>query len=221
MAKDIQYKCPDGSEASGYLASADGSTAGIIVIQEWWGLNDQIRAVANRYAQASFTALAPDLYHGRVTTEEDEASHLMEGLDWVGATEQEVRGAAQHLKDQGNTKVGVLGFCMGGALTVIAAVKVQEVDAAVCFYGIPPTDAADPAGTRIPFQGHFATEDQWCTPALVNDLEASLKTSGCEYEVFRYQAEHGFFNADRPSVHDPAATALAWDRSVAFLRAHL
>lgn len=212
MAKDIQYKCPDGSEASGYLASADGSTAAIIVIQEWWGLNDQIRQVADRYAQAGFTALAPDLYHGRITTQEDEASHLMEGLDWVGATEQEVRGAAQHLKDRGNIKVGVLGFCMGGALTVIAA---------VCFYGIPPKDAADPAGTRIPFQGHFATEDQWCTPALVNDLEASLETSGCEYEIFRYQADHAFFNADRPSVHDPAATELAWDRSVAFLRTHL
>lgn len=221
MAKDIQYQCPDGSEASGYLAAADSSTGGIIVIQEWWGLNDQIRTVADRYAQAGFTALAPDLFHGRVTTEEDEANHLMAGLDWVGATEQEVRGAAQHLKGQGNTKVGVLGFCMGGALTVIAAVKVQEVDAAVCFYGIPPADAADPANTRIPFQGHFATEDQWCTPALVDDLEASLKTSGCKYEVFRYQADHAFFNADRPSVYNAAAAALAWERSVAFLRAHI
>ena len=110
MGEMIEFDCPDGSTADGYLAEAPGSRSGVVVIQEWWGLNDQIKGTADRFAEAGFTALAPDLYHGRVTQEPDEANHMMEGLDWVGATEVEIHDACRKLKESCD-KVGVTGFC--------------------------------------------------------------------------------------------------------------
>jgi len=120
-------------------------------------------------------ALAPDLYKGRLTAEPDEANHLMTGLDFADATQQDLRGAAQHLQTQSG-KVAVMGYCMGGALTIAAAVHIPEFTAGVCFYGIPPKALADPARIRVPLQGHFANKDDWCTPAAVDDLEKTLKT---------------------------------------------
>jgi carboxymethylenebutenolidase len=191
-----------------------------VVIQEWWGLNDQIRGVCDRFAAAGFNALAPDLYQGRVTTSPDEANHLMTGLDWVGATEQDVRGAVQYLKSRGG-RVAVMGFCMGGALTLIAGVKIPELDAGVCFYGIPPTEVADPQHIAVPLQGHFANQDDWCTPPAVNALEATLKAAGVNHELFRYEAQHGFFNEQRPEVYNAEASQQAWERMRRFLNAHL
>ena len=119
MADTITYRCPGGGIGRGYLAEAQGARAGVVVWQEWWGLNDQIRGVAARVADAGFTALAPDRYDGRVTGDADEANPLMQGLDWVGATNEEVEGAVRRLKES-LPGVAVIGFCMGGALTVIA-----------------------------------------------------------------------------------------------------
>jgi len=205
---------------SGYLAQASGSAKYVVVIQEWWGLNEQIRGVCERFAAAGFNALAPDLYKGRVTSNPDEANHMMSGLDWVGATEQDVRGAVQYLKTRGG-RTAVMGFCMGGALTIIAGVKIPDLDAAVCFYGIPPAEAADPKALRVPWQGHFANQDDWCTPAAVNALETTLKEAKVSHELFRYDAQHGFFNEQRPDIHDAAASQLAWERTLRFLNAHL
>jgi len=220
MGETVQYKTPQGGNVSGYLATATGSTKHVVVIQEWWGLNDQIRGVCDRFAAAGLNALAPDLYQGRVTANPDEANHLMNGLDWVGATEQDVRGAVQYLKARGG-RAAVMGFCMGGALTIIAGVKIPELDAGVCFYGIPPVEAADPQRLTIPLQGHFANQDDWCTPQAVNALEVTLKAAGVKHELFRYEAQHGFFNEQRPDVHDAAASAQAWERTLRFLNAHL
>jgi carboxymethylenebutenolidase len=219
MGATIKFRCPDGGEASGYLAEADGARAGVVVIQEWWGLNDQIKGVEERFAAAGFTALAPDLYDGRVTSEPDEANHLMTGLDWVGATEVEVRGALQYLKAR-LEKAAVMGFCMGGALAVIAAAKLTECDAAVCYYGIPPKEQADPAEVRVPFQGHFANNDDWCTPAAVDAFEAALEGTGVTQEIHRYQAAHAFFN-ETIEPYDARAAAQSWQRTLAFLRTHL
>jgi carboxymethylenebutenolidase len=155
-----------------------------------------------------------------VTKEPDEANHLMTGLDWVGATTQDVRGAVQYLKTRGG-RVAVMGFCMGGALTIIAGVQIPELDAGVCFYGIPPTEAADPRHTRIPLQGHFANQDDWCTPQAVDTLEATLKEARVHHELFRYNAQHGFFNEQRPEVYDAEASQQAWARMLSFLNAHL
>src|SRR6202022_2495665 len=135
---------PNGVATNGYLAVAGRGRPGIIVIQEWWGLNDQICGVADRFARAGYNALAPDLYKGRLTAAPDEANHLMSGLDFPDATHQDLRGAAQHLKGDSGP-VGVMGFCMGGALTIAALVHIPEFTAGVCFYGIPPAEFADPA----------------------------------------------------------------------------
>ncbi len=222
MGEMIEYSCPNGSTAAGYLArpAAGEDAPGLVVIQEWWGLNEQIKGVGDRFAESGYRVLVPDLYRGRVTQDPDEAQHMMTGLDWVGATEQELRGALQYLT-AGRRKAGVLGFCMGGALTLIAGVKLPEASAAVCFYGIPPVEAADPTALRVPFQGHFANQDDWCDAAAVNSLEQALKTGNVDHVLYRYDAQHGFFNEQRPEVYDANASLDAWGRSLAFLEQHL
>ncbi len=219
MGTMIEFARPDGRKTKGYLALAGQGRPGVVVIQEWWGLNDQICGVADRLARAGYNALAPDLYKGRVTTEPDEANHLMTGLDFAGATHQDLRGAAEHLKSQSG-RVAVMGYCMGGALTIAAAVHLPEVAAGVCFYGIPPKEFADPAKIRVPLQGHFANKDDWCTPAAVEDLETALKAAGVKHEIYRYDAAHAFAN-ERSAAYDVICANLAWERMTAFLRAQI
>jgi carboxymethylenebutenolidase len=154
-----------------------------------------------------------------MTAVPDEANHLMTNLDFPDATHQDLRGAAQHLAGQSG-KVGVMGFCMGGALTIAAAVHVPEIAASVCFYGIPPASFADPTKIKIPFQGHFANQDDWCTPAAVNDLEKAMKGAGASPEIFRYDAAHAFFN-ERSAAYNLDCANQAWDRMSGFLKAKL
>jgi carboxymethylenebutenolidase len=220
MGSMIEFARPDGGRTKGYLAMAGKGKPGVVVIQEWWGLNDQICGVADRFARAGYNALAPDLYKGRVTATPDEANHLMEGLDFPDATHQDLCGAVAHLKKESG-KVAVMGFCMGGALTIAAAVHIPEVSAAVCYYGIPPASFADPSKIGIPFQGHFANKDDWCTPKAVDALAAALKKSGARHEIHRYDAAHAFFNEVSEAAYDPAAANLSWKRMSEFLKATL
>src|SRR5215469_13384952 len=219
MGTMIEFARPDGGRTKGYLATAGQGRPGVVVIQEWWGLNDQICGVADRFARAGYSALAPDLYKGRLTTEPDEANHLMTGLDFPAATHQDLRGAALQLQKH-SEKIAVMGFCMGGALTIAAAVHIHEVSAAVCFYVIPPKDFADPAKIRVPFQGHFANKDDWCTPAAVNDLEQVLKGADVKHEIYRYDAAHAFAN-ERSAAYDVACANQAWERMTAFLEGQI
>lgn len=216
MGRMIEYLRPDGGKCQGYLAEAGTTAPGVVVIQEWWGLNDQICGVADRFARAGFNALAPDLFQGRVTQAPDEANHLMNGLDFPGATHQDTRGAVKYLSESG-AKVGVMGFCMGGALSIAAAVHVPELSVAVCFYGIPPKEFADPAKITIPFQAHFASRDDWCTPIAADQLEQSMKSAGNVPEVYRYDADHAFFNERRAEVYDADLATQAWSRMMTFL----
>ena len=219
MGTIIEFARPDGGRTKGYLATAGQGRPGIVVIQEWWGLNDQICGVADRFARAGYNALAPDLYKGRLTAVPDEANHLMSGLDFADATNQDLRGAATRLKGN-SSKVSVMGFCMGGALTIAALVHIPEFAAGVCFYGIPPKEFADPAKIKAPFQGHFANQDDWCTPQVVDAFEAALKAAGKNAEMFRYDASHAFVNEQR-DVYDRAAAELAWGRTLKFWATHL
>jgi carboxymethylenebutenolidase len=223
MGTSITFKRPDGKDASGYLANASaGNAPGVVVIQEWWGLSEQIKALTDRFALAGFDALAPDLYNGVVVPyhDTDAANKEMGSLDFIDATTQTVRGAVAYLARNG-AKVGLTGFCMGGAVTIIGACKIPELSAGVVFYGIPPEQAAKPADVKIPLQGHFASRDDWCTPAVVDAFEKGLKDAGKTAEFFRYEADHAFVNEQRAAVHDRAAAELAWSRAAAFFHRHL
>jgi len=219
MGDMIRFNRPDGQTCPGYLATPKtGSIAsGFVVIQEWWGLNDQIKKTADRLAGAGYRALVPDLYRGKVATASDEANHLMTNLNFPDAAGQDIRGAVQYLK-QSSKKVAVGGFCMGGALTILSAVRVLEMDAGVCFYGIPPLDAAELKKIQIPLICHFANMDDWCTPVKVNELEAAFKGSKSQFELYRYDAQHAFMNEARPEVYDAVSAKTAWERTLEFLK---
>lgn len=219
----LEIARPDGKPLRAYAAvpaHADAATPTVIVIQEWWGLNSHICGIADRFALAGYRALAPDLYHGQLASNADEASHLMNELDFADAVHQDLAGVLARLQASCKGAVGVTGFCMGGALTIAAAVRLPGLAAASCFYGIPPREFADPAQIAIPFQGHFAALDDWCTPAAVDALQARLP-AGIPAEIHRYPAHHAFFNDKRPEVHDAACAALAWERTLEFFGKHL
>jgi carboxymethylenebutenolidase len=214
----IEFKRPDGKSCAGYLATpkAAAGAPGFVVIQEWWGLNDQIKNTADRLAESGYRALVPDLFRGKLATSAQEASHMMSGLNFVDAAEQDVRGAVQYLKQSSKT-VAVGGFCMGGAVTLLAALKVPEMDAGAVFYGIPPIDAPIFKNISKPLILHFANTDDWNTPAKVNELEAALRQSKSKFELYRYDAKHAFMNEARPEVYDAVSAKAAWDRTLAFL----
>ena len=132
----------------------------------------------------------------------------MNSLDFIDATTQTVRGAAQYLARNG-AKVGLTGFCLGGAVTIIGATKIRKLAAGVVFYGIPPEQAAKPADVKIPLQAHFANKDDWCTPQAVDAFEKAMKAAGKSLELYRYDAEHAFVNEQRMAVHDRHAAELA------------
>jgi len=223
MGTMIAFRRPDGAEARGYLANAaKGDAPGLVVIQEWWGLQEQIKGACDRFALAGFDALAPDLFKGVVVPYHDakEAERQVMSLDFLDATNQAVRGAARYLSRNG-AKVGITGFCMGGAVSVLAAAHVPELSAAVPFYGLPPAQALKVADIRVPVQGHFANRDDFVAPAAVDAFEKAMKAAGKSAEIFRYDADHAFANEQRLSVHDRHAFELAWDRAIAFLKAHL
>ena len=224
MPANIHYTRPDGQSVPGYLSepASAADAPGIVVIQEWWGLNDQIRGVADDLAKAGYRALVPDLYRGKSTLEAAEAHHLMEGLDFGTAAGQDIRGAVQHLKATGSSKTGVTGFCMGGALTVLSAIHAPEADAAVIWYGLPPLEYVDATRIHIPLQGHWAIHDAFFPIAGVDGLEAKLTDAGVSFEFYRYDAKHAFANqeADERHLealsHNPTAAALAWQRTMTF-----
>ena len=223
MGTKINFKRPDGKEAIGYLAKAGRASApGVVVIQEWWGLQDQIRGICDWFAAAGYEALAPDLYGGIVIPYHDRsaASREMNSLDFLAATDQVVRGAAQYLKSAG-VKVGLTGFCLGGLVSVLGAARIAEFSAAVCFYGLPPPNMFKPADIKMPLQGHFASCDDWCPPSAVDVFEAALKKAGKAVEIFRYNARHSFMNEQEPDAQDRKTAELAWARALAFWSIHL
>jgi carboxymethylenebutenolidase len=223
MGSMISYPRTAGGLAEGYLAEAsDTSRAGVVVIQEWWGLQGQIKATCDQLAKDGFTALAPDLYGGKVVPYHDAAAAAaaMDALDFQAATAEAVRGAVQFLKTRGG-KVGLTGFCMGGAVTIIGAATIPELSAAVCFYGLPPEDVASGKDVKVPLQCHFAAHDGWITADRVDAFEKQLQAANKVYELHRYPGHHAFMNSDRKDVFDPHAARQAWERSVAFFQKYL
>ncbi len=222
MASMIDFQRPDGKSCAGYYGepAGDDDAPGVVVIQEWWGLTDQIKGVADALIESGYRVLVPDLYKGDVTLEAAEAQHKMEELDFQEATQQDIKGAAQYLHKK-SPDVGVMGFCMGGVLTMLAAMNLSELDAAVAWYGVPPEEAGDPGDIDIPVQGHFGQADSFFSPKQVDALEAKLKADEVSYEFYRYEgAEHAFGNETGDS-YDAEAKEKAWARSLDFLEKHL
>ena len=232
MGTTVEFKRPDGDALQGYLAEpAEAAGApGLVVIQEWWGLNDQIRGVADRLAKAGYRALVPDLYRGKSTLDAEEAQHLMTDLNFGDAASQDVRGALQYLKRSGSQKAGVTGFCMGGALTVLSAGMAPECDAAVTWYGYPPLEYVDPAQmSKVPLMGHWALHDVPFPIAGVEALRAKLEAAGLTPDFHSYDAMHGFFNETQVGEkrllpvleYNPALAELAFERTLGFFGKHL
>jgi carboxymethylenebutenolidase len=196
----------------------------VVVIQEWWGLVPHIKNVADRFAGAGFLALAPDLYHGKATTSPDEAGKLMMAMN-IDQAEKELAGAVTHLKSHemnSSGKVGTVGFCMGGALSLYAASKNLDVSACVIFYGGHPKVQPDLPALEAQVLGLYAENDGFVTVASVQDLERKLKGLGkdCKFHIYP-GVDHGFFNDERPQVYNKAAADDAWKRTIDFFRKHL
>lgn len=220
----VEFKS-NGGTAQGYLSiPASGKGPGVIVIQEWWGLVPHIKNVADRFAAEGFVALAPDLYHGQQTTSPDEAGKLMMALN-IDQTEKDLRGAIQFLLDHRSVtadRVGTVGFCMGGMLSLYATTKNPQVGACVVFYGIHPAVKPDYENLQAPVLGLYAERDSFVPPETVRELEARLKSLGKQVEMHIYEnTDHAFFNEDRPEVYDKEAATDAWRRTIAFFRQHL
>ena len=222
----ITFQRPDGASVEAYLVEPANpkNAPGVVVIQEWWGLDDEIKNVANRLANAGYRALVPDLYRGKLALEANEAEHLMSDLNFGDAASQDIRGAVQYLKSTGSNKVAVTGFCMGGALTVLSAGLVPESDGTVVWYGYPPLEYVDASAITKPMLAHWALHDDFFAIAGVDQLEEKLKAAGAKYDFQRYDAKHAFANPKSdsrglpPLQYNPVASDLAWERTMTFLK---
>jgi carboxymethylenebutenolidase len=220
----------NGSQASGYLAVPDGGAGpGIVVIQEWWGVNEQIRAVCDRFAGEGFAALAPDLFHGTVVPigEHDEAGSQMMALD-VRQAAKDMGGAVDFLVGSDavtSTGVGAVGFCMGGGLALwLGTLRPDAVVAVVSYYGVIPWSDAQPDYSRLAaaVQGHYAANDASASPAAVRALEEQLQGLGKSVECFVYpDTDHAFANDRRSEVFHAEHADTAWRRTVEFFRAQV
>jgi carboxymethylenebutenolidase len=222
---DIEFPTSAGS-ATGYLAVPAGEHGpGVIVLQEWWGVDEHIRSLCDRLAAEGFYALAPDLYRGETTTQPSEAQQKMMALS-MGEVEQEMCGAADYLAAQPGFEgpgVGAVGFCLGGGLAVWAAATCPNIAAAVTFYYVMPHGKPDFSAIRGPVLGHFGTADEFIPIEDAKRLESELKDAGVDTTFHYYEgAGHAFVNdTNRLGTHDPELAQLAWGRTVDFLRSAL
>jgi carboxymethylenebutenolidase len=217
----IEFRA-NGRMTPGYLATPQGGAKGpaVIVIQEWWGLVDHIKRVADRFAAEGFVALAPDLYHGESTTSPDEAGRKMMALD-IAQAGKDLVGAADYLLSHESVapkKVAALGFCMGGQLALYAATAHEQIAAAVDFYGIHPAVKPDFSKLRGPVLAHFGKKDGFVKEADARALVETIQAAGAKIDAHFYESGHAFFNDARPEAYDKSDAELAWQRTIAFLR---
>ena len=220
----------NGGTASGYLASpASGTGPGVIVIQEWWGLNDQIKGVCEMLAGRGFNALAPDFYHGKSARndEPNEAQKLMMEFFQTNTAAEDARGAAVFLEGHPGTsttaRIGAIGFCMGGYLALMTgAVASGKVGAVVDCYGVGQRLPDLAALTGVAVLGLFGGKDHSAGPEAVEALTRGLKAAGIEHEIRTYpEADHAFMNEQRSEVYRSGDAQDAWERAIAFLRTNL
>jgi len=213
----------NGRTTQGYLSTpAAGKGPGVLVIQEWWGLVGHIKNVCDRFAAEGFSALAPDMYHGKTANEPDEAGKLFMALN-IEHAQKDLSGAAKYLAGHSSTaRMGAVGFCMGGQLALFAGCIEPAIGAVVDFYGIHPNVKPDYGKLGGPVLGLFAEKDAFVTPQTARDVEAAITKAGKAVEVHIYPGvDHAFFNDERSDVYDKAAAADAWRRTLAHFRSNL
>ncbi len=218
----------NGDSCEGYLARpADGAGPGVIVVQEWWGLVDHIRDVADRFAKEGFVTLAPDFFHGASTDEPDEAQRLLMGLAMDRAA-RDIQGAAQYLAgldDVEGEGVGTVGFCMGGSLALWSGSLADEVKVAVGFYPGLPWEKMSPTWGNYANKSamiHASEEDGTSQAAGVQAAVHGIQEAGGDVEVYDYPgSSHAFFNDQRPEVHDKEHSEKAWRRTIDLLKSRL
>jgi carboxymethylenebutenolidase len=219
---EIEFPTSAGS-APGYLATpSSGSGPGVIVLQEWWGLDEHIRSICDRFAAEGFYALAPDLYRGETTDQPSEAQQKMMALS-MGDAEKDMCGAADYLASQegvAGSGVGAIGFCLGGGLAVWAAATCPNIAAAVTYYYVMPHGKPDFTAIKGPVLGHFGTADDFVPVEAVETLEKEISDAGVEVTFHLYEgAGHAFFNdTDRLGTYDAEHADTSWQRTVGFLR---
>jgi carboxymethylenebutenolidase len=223
----VVYARLDGTAVTGFLARPPGPTAGkpgILVIQEWWGLNDNIRAMARRLAGDGYVALAVDLYEGKVAEDPERARELMSAaMEREARLEENLRGAWRYLKDDlGAGRTGTIGWCFGGGWSLRAALALGDgIDATVIYYGRLVTDAGSLAALRAPVLGIFGSVDQGIPLESVREFERALQELGKPAEIHVYEgASHAFANPSG-TAYDAEAAEDAWEKTRAFLGRHL
>jgi carboxymethylenebutenolidase len=214
-----------GGAATAYVARPEGDHDGgrdkaIILIQEWWGLNDHIRDIAGRYAGEGFTAIAPDLYRGKLAKNPEEAGRMMQALAAEDGLDT-IKSAREKAKEiYGIKRFGITGYCMGGTFALRAACELDGFKAAVPFYGdIPADDLLEHLKTPVLFIS--AKQDKWINPEKVAKFEETAREFGLPVESVAYEADHAFFNNTRPEVFNPEATADAWKKAIHFFNLNL
>ena len=212
-----------GRKVSGALAMPAKTPApAVLLIHEWWGLNDQIKSVAAEFASQGYLALALDMYDGKLAAPGDReaARRYMKAVDPVQGTAT-VKAWAQWLKahKKGTGKVGTVGWCYGGGISLDTSIA-EPVDATVIYYGRVNADAADLKALKGPVLGHFATKDQWIDKKMVSAFEAEMDKAGRTYTSHWYEANHAFANPTG-ARYDKADAKLAWKRTLAFFKANL
>jgi carboxymethylenebutenolidase len=224
MSKHIEFKA-GATTCGGELGEPGGGSkvGAVVVIQEWHGINAEMKAKVDRFASEGFLALAPDLYHGKIATNDADAGQLMGALDF-GKALGEIAAAVQWLKEQprSNGKVAVLGFCLGGALTIAAAANIAGLACTVPFYGLPDVSKLDLSKITAPMLAQFAELDDWASPVKARQLEQDLKALGKSMELYVYEgAGHAFMrDSDKTKYHESSAKK-AWPRTLAFLHQHV
>lgn len=224
VTESVEYPS-NGKQGMGYVARpGDGQPhPAVVVIQEWWGLEEHIKDVARRFAREGFVALAPDLYHGEVATEPDDARKLAMSMDRERAA-KDIDGAVAYLRGLDAVapkRVGMIGFCMGGALTLFSACRNANVGAAADFYGGNMGDLSQIKSLNCPLFGAFGEEDQGIPLDNVEELRTALQAAGKEFEITVYPgAPHAFFNDTRPAFR-PEAAQDAWQKALALFREKL
>jgi carboxymethylenebutenolidase len=213
----------NGGTCPGYLATpAAGEGPGVVVLQEWWGLNDNIKGIADRFAAEGYLAVVPDLYRGKVANEPDEAGKLMMSMKMDEAA-KDMSGAYDYLKGHAacTGKVGSVGFCLGGGLSLYVS-TLKPVDATVIYYGVLPGVQPDLTKLKGPVLGHYAEHDDWANHDVATALAGQIKAAGGTAEFHFYDGtSHGFFNDTRPEAHNAEASKLTWERTLAFYKKHL